>query len=184
MPVTNSMSPVVRNEIVTDRRSAPTTLEVLVIQTGGMWLAVRAARVGRLRRYNPADLIKSELAPVPGFIGFIGSLGLPLLNLATLLQLEDGALGSEAQVLIVDQPGFTAGFVVEIAQEIERAELQTLRLLPPLIEQLSLRPAIWALWQRTPDTIIPLLEPLNVLNEAEWQLLIKAQNSDSLIQPE
>jgi chemotaxis signal transduction protein len=159
-------------------------MEVLVVQTGGMWLAVRASRVGRLRRYNPADLIKSEMAPVPGFMGFIGSLGLPLLNLATLLQLEDNNLGSEAQVLVVDQLGFTAGFVVEVAQEIERAELQALRLLPPLIEQLSLRPAVWALWQRTPDAIIPLLEPLNVLNEAEWQLLVKAQNSDSLIQPE
>jgi len=151
-------------------------MEVLVVQTGGLWLAIRAVRVGRLRRYNPSDLVTSETTIIPGFLGFIGSLQVPLLSLATLLNLESAPLGSEAQVLIIDRPDFSVGFVVEVAQEIERAELPTLRLLPPLIERMSLKPAVWGLWQRTPDIIIPLLEPLNVLSEAEWQLLTETQN--------
>ena len=184
MSVTNSIGPIIRNEKTADRRPNLTSLEVLVVQTGGIWLAVRATRVGRLRRYNPSDVIPSETTSIPAFLGIIGSLGLPLLNLATLLDLESESLGQEAQVLVMEHDGLAAGFVVEVAQEIERAELQTLRLLPPLIEELRLKPAIWALWQRTPETLIPLVEPLSILTEAEWQLVMGTTNSSNPIQTE
>ncbi len=164
-------------------KSTLNSLEVLLVEVGKTAIAIRASRVGRLRQYNPDQLLKpEELGQVgfPGFLGFMGAVGLPLIDLATLLELESSLADKTFQVLTIEQNNLMLGFVVGATQEIERVSLKDIQLLPPLIEEMRLKPAVWGLWQQSQDKLIPLVEPTAALSAADLQFLIETSANQAI----
>ncbi len=156
-----------------EKALAGNKLELLVIQSGESKLAIRAAAINRLRRFKLAEIQPLDNQTIPGGLGHIPSQNLPVLHLAGLLGLDNSQPLDEAtcQIIVTEFQGQDVGFVVEQAHEMERAELQDIHLLPAVIEQLLYKPAVWALWQPSPENIVPLVDLSLTLNSSEWQQL-------------
>ena len=155
------------------------TLEVLLIKLDAQLFALRARQIIRLQQFKADQLLPSTNIQLPYLHGLLGWRGtyLPLLDLATLLELTPGSLDDSQQVLVLEQVGQPVGLLVQAAQQIERFNLADLHLLPPLIEQNLLKPAVWALWKRSPTELIPLFDPGALLSQTEWQAVSQLRSS-------
>jgi chemotaxis signal transduction protein len=151
------------------------SLEILVIRVGGQWFGVRSDRHIRLLSYEAARLNKPAepaLGQLPGLLGVLGEAKVPVFDLAYLLELaplpNTSPLG---QLIQVNFNGQALGFAIDQAQEIQRVALSELKQLPPIIKQLRSKPVVWAVWQRSPAELIPLLDCFAVLEKSAKQAL-------------
>jgi chemotaxis signal transduction protein len=151
------------------------SLEILVIRVGGQWFGVRSDRQIRLLSYEAARLNKPPepaLGQLPGLLGILGAEELPVFDLAHLLELPALPNASPpGQLIQVNFNGQPLGFAIEQAQEIQRVALTELKQLPPIIKQLRSKPVVWAVWQRSPAELIPLLDFFAVLEKSAKQAL-------------
>lgn len=158
-----------------ERATAKTFLEILVIRVAGQWFGLRSDRQIHLRNFEAGKLIKSDdpaLAELSGLLGELENLRLPIFDLAYLLELPASPSASPASQLVqLNLSGRAFGFAIEQAQEIQRVPLNELKQLPPIIKQLRSRPAIWAVWQRPSKELIPLLDFSFVLDKPAKQAL-------------
>jgi chemotaxis signal transduction protein len=166
------------------------TFEVLVFCVGETWLAVRANRIQRLMAYTN-EAIKPPTAHDPAFPALLGFFEpssildkkegdltspqsgkflvslerFPVLALNTLLELS-APVGetSYKQIICFEHNGGTVGFAIETALEIERANVTDVRVLPAWVEKSRHKPVVWALWQRTDDDLLPLVDPLEAIS--------------------
>lgn len=170
---------------VASRSSDAQYLEVLIVKSGEQWLAIRTKRLVRLMAFSSEQLTPPEetlKVGSPALVGSFSPISLPIFDLAVLLNLTEATKnleGANAQVIIMEQGGLSVGFLVQAAQEIERASLKDLHLLPPLIKQSLLKPAVWAVWQRSAEEMLLLIDPTAALNELEWQLLARSSPVES-----
>ncbi len=144
--------------------SGQATLEILVIRVAGQWLALRSARQLRVASFEagqlgPGDPLTDRQT---GRIGYLNkaNVSLPVYDLAFLLGLKaEPALSDNGQIIVQTWPGSgTAGFTIEMAQEIQRAPLTALRQLPEIVRRPGITPLIWAIWLRPDGELIPLLD--------------------------
>jgi hypothetical protein len=157
------------------RDISPTYLEVLIIRVAGQWFGLRSDRQIRLLQIGTSPLNKPAdpaLAQLAGLLGELGTTGLPVFDLAYLLKLpSDPAASPSGQLVQLTLNGHAFGFAIEQAQEIQRIPLTQIHQLPPLIKNLQIRPAVWAVWQRSQSELIPLLDFFFVLDKAAKQAL-------------
>ncbi len=140
-------------------RAAPRTyLEILVIRVAGQWFGLRSDRQIHLLHFEASQLRQPDgnLAQISGLLGELGENRLPVLDLAYLLELPTHSPAKQLVQLTLN--GQTFGFAIEQAQEIQRVALAELHQLPPLIKHLHTRAAVWAVWQRSAEDLIPLLD--------------------------
>lgn len=149
-------------------------LELVLIEVGVTRLAVRAASIKRLQRMNLLELESPGPEAHPALRGFVYSNSLPVFDLAQLLGFESATLNykKDEQILIIERGERRAGFVVEQAQEVIRAALSELDTLPLLVQESLLRPAAWALWRKSKEEIIILVEPTECFSDTEWSHVI------------
>jgi chemotaxis signal transduction protein len=155
-------------------RAAPKNyLEILIIRVAGQWFGVRNDQPLRLLNFQARQLNKPAEPALAGLSGLLGELGiscLPVFDLAHLLELPDSPAASQAgQLVQLNLNGQALGFAIEQAQEFQRAPMSELRQLPPMLKQLRARPAIWAVWQRSAEELIPLLDFNFVLDKTARQ---------------
>ncbi len=154
-------------------RAAPRTyLEILVIRVAGQWFGLRSDRQIHLLHFEASQLRQPDgpaLAQISGLLGELGEKRLPVLDLAYLLELPTDSLANQLVQLTLN--GQTFGFAIEQAQEIQRVALAELHQLPPLIKHLHTRAAVWAVWQRSAEDLIPLLDFNFVLDNITRQAL-------------
>jgi chemotaxis signal transduction protein len=163
----------------------PSIFEVLVFCVGETWLVIRAHRIQRLMAYTTAA-IKPGAPDEPIFAGLLGYFepsGLPekkesfsptlsgklarfpVLALDKILELPAPvAEDAYKQIICMEYNGGTIGFAIESALEIERANVADVRVLPSWVENSRTKPVVWALWQRSPDELLPLVEPLEAVS--------------------
>lgn len=149
------------------------TLEILVFRVAGQWFGLRGDRQLHLRNFDyrklqpPSDPALAQLAR------FLGELdGLPVFDLAQLLKIDiEPKTNPAGQLMWLNLGGMNCGFVIDEAQAIQRVPLNELKLLPLVIRQLNLIPAVWAVWQRAKDDLIPLLDFNFVLDQTARQTL-------------
>ena len=161
------------------------TLEVLLIQVGQTKLGVRAKNIIRLQSYAPEMLFQPAHDAPKFLLGLLGWRGtyLPLLDLNRLLQQPPvPAEQPGQQVLVIEWESRKVGFLVQVAEQIERIWVRDLRLLPSVVEKNLIKPAVWAIWQPQPDELIPLLEPALTLDANDWQAV--DQHGVLLYQPD
>ncbi len=147
------------------------TLELVLIRLGEHYFGIRAAAVQRLEKLSLALLLRPEFESHPALCGFLRVNQLPVFDLARLLGLESRVMPE--QLLQMESGGRRAGFMVEQAAEVVRVGLDELALIPAIIEQHRLRPAAWALWRKSEQEIIVLIEPIESLSAEEWQQISK-----------
>lgn len=159
------------------------TFEVLVFCVGETWLAIRANRIQRLMAYTPAAIKPGTpddpTFEAPALLGYFEPAGLaekkegfsptlsgkvasfPVLALDKLLELS-APVSEDAykQIICLEHNGGTVGLAIESALEIERANVTDIRVLPAWVENSRTKPVVWALWQRSHDELLPLVEPL------------------------
>lgn len=166
------------------------TFEILVVCVSEILLAIRANRIQRLIAYLPGAIQPpaAEEPTFPGLLGYFDPSAMPaktdggsrlarhrvladstqrfpVLALSGLLELPVPAnTDAYKQIICIEQNGTTVGFAIEAASEIERANIADVRLLPKWVEESRIKPVVWALWQRTPDDLLPLVEPLEAVN--------------------
>lgn len=146
------------------------SLEVVLIELGNTRLAVRAANIKRLQRLNLFELEAPGPQAHPALRGYIYSNNMPIFDLAQLFELEDAPprYKKEDQILIINYRGRAAGFVVEQAQEVIRVGLNEVDPLPAIVEESRSRPAAWALWRKSQEELIILVEPTECFSADEW----------------
>lgn len=145
------------------------TLELVLLETGNTSLAVRATSVKRLQRIGSADLRLAGRGIHSALCGYLYTASLPVFDMADLLGLGHTPPANEYQLLVTEYGNRRAGFVVEQAQEVLRAGFNELDVLPPVVARARLRPAAWALWRKSPEELIVLIEPTECFTAEEWQ---------------
>jgi chemotaxis signal transduction protein len=160
------------DHVTKNTASRSEVLELVLVETGQTFLAVRASGIKRLQRISRGELQKPEQEVHPALWGYLPPTDLPVFDLAQLLELGSIAPGKEYQILIIERDGYRAGFIVGQAQEVLRAGLDELDVLPALVERSRLRPAVWALWRRTKQDLTILVEPTDCLTAEEWQCVL------------
>ncbi len=152
------------------------SLELLLVQVGEDWVGVRVRQVLHLSRFEPTQLVPAqahETLAVPPLLGWFGLEKRPVLDFGALLHDTPASPAPlTGQIMLVENERMILGFLIQAAQEIERAKVADLYLLPALIEQMLLRPAVWALWQRRPDELVPLVAPDAAFDPAHRQALL------------
>lgn len=160
--------------------ASSTSIEVLLVQIGDQWLGVRTKRLLRLAPFslNRLSPIPEELSSLlPALLGVVSQAdNMPVIDLVRLLELPLETRPSSEQMMIIEYEGLAVGFVVQVAQEIERVNLKDIRLLPRLVEQSLVKPVVWAIWQRSAEEPIPLIEPTEALSLSEWNFLMNINN--------
>jgi chemotaxis signal transduction protein len=149
------------------------TLELVLIKLNDTDFGVRASSVKRLQRLNPSELESPDPDAHPALRGYVYNSKLPILDLRRLLEPgnEPTSLNKEEQIIIVEYDNRRAGFIVDQAQEVMRAGLAELDVLPLIVERSRLRPAAWALWRKK-DEIIILVEPTECFSADEWSQVL------------
>jgi hypothetical protein len=148
------------------------TLQLVLIETGKIYLAVRASSIKRLQRINLSELDLPERGIHPALCAYIYSSNLPIFDLAQLLGLGNTNYNTEIQILITERGNRQAGFIVDQAQEVVQIGLNELDVLPTIVERSRLRPAAWAIWRRSTTDIMVLIEPTECFTAEEWQIVI------------
>jgi chemotaxis signal transduction protein len=150
-----------------------TYLEILVVRLAGQWFGVRSDQNLRLLHFVESRLSPASNPALTGLAGFLGELDrgqLPCFDLAALLELPTGLARAPLKQLIrLTLNGRNLGFAIEEAQEIQRVALTDLKQIPPVIKILRSRPAAWAVWLRSPEQLIPLLDFSAVLDNSAWK---------------
>lgn len=145
------------------RVTGPTTLEILVFQSGGQWFGVRSGRQIHLLgfgpdRFKPAEADARVEGGPAGYLT-IAKNTFPVYNLAFLLGLKDTpTLPEEGQLIQAAIEDQMVGFAIEEAQEIQRVPVPELRQIPAIVNPSEVAPVTWAVWLRPDNTIIPLLD--------------------------
>ena len=160
--------------------ASSTSIEVLLVQIGNQWLGIRTKRLVRLAPFSLTRLspVPEELSTLlPALLGVVSQAdNMPVIDLMTLLDLSLEARPSSEQMMIIEYEGLAVAFVVQVAQEIERINLKDIKLLPRLVEQSLLKPVVWAIWQRSAEEPIPLIEPTEALSLSDWNFLMNLNN--------
>jgi chemotaxis signal transduction protein len=168
-----------KSERVNPPAAKITALELLVIRLGGQWFGVRSDTNLRLLSFEAARLMPPAdpaLGQLPGLLGVWGKEQMPVFDLAHLLGLAPPPQAvPPGQLIQVTLNRRALGFVIDQAQEIQRVTLAELKQLPPFIQQLRSRPVVWAVWQRSPTELIPLLDLQAVLEKPAKQALLLGQ---------